>query len=292
MKLRYKSNTSSVHSISVQLLSRPYLDMNWHFHKEFELAFVNKGEGSIIVGDYVGKFYTGDLFLIAPDLPHVFVNDKIIDEDGSVEMVFVKFTKLLSGVDIFKLPEFSRIIKLLKLSSQGIIFDSLAVERTAYSIMHLTSLEYGAEQLIMFFDILNQLASFDSYKLLSGVKSLALISSLSDERMIKIVDYVRYNYSTNIELNDIAEIVSMTPNSLCRYFKLRSSITLFDYIKEYRVNKACQLLIEDNSPMGDIGFSVGFQSITTFNRVFKDLTGLTPTEYRNSKLKLLKSHVR
>lgn len=286
MKLRYKSNNSTAFSISVQFLSRPYLDMNWHFHKEYELAYVNKGSGKIIVGDYIGNFHSKELFLIAPGLPHVFVNDNT--GDSEVEMVFIKFCDLLSGINVFKLPEFNKVLNLLKMSSQGLSFPLDDIEESIPLIMQIFKKEAGLDRLITFFQIMNILSKSTSFKLLSGVKSTALIASSTDERIVRIVKYVEENCEKDIDLDKISAEVSMTPNSLCRFFKTRTGETLFEYIKEYRINKACQYLIGNNMSMTQICYNVGFQSIPSFNRVFKSLTGTTPTEYKKTRIELLK----
>ena len=285
MKLRYKSNTSTSFSVSVQFLSRPYLDMNWHFHKEYELAYVNKGNGKIIVGDYIGNFHSKELFLISPELPHVFVNDNTGEE--GVEMVFIKFCDLLSDINVFKLPEFSKVLNLLKTSSQGISFCTAEIVESIPLIMQMAQMPPGLERLLVFFQIMNLLSNSTSNQLLSGVKGTALISAISDERIVKIVEYVETNCEKELELEDIAAEVSMTPNSLCRFFKKRTGETLFEYIKEYRINKACQYLIGNNMTMTQICYSVGFQSIPSFNRVFKSVTGITPTEYKKTRIELL-----
>ena len=285
MKLRYKSNSSTSFSVSVQFLSRPYLDMNWHFHKEYELAYVNKGNGKIIVGDYIGNFHSKELFLIAPELPHVFVNDNTGTE--GVEMVFIKFCDLLSGINVFKLPEFGKVLNLLKSSTQGISFGSDDIEESIPLMMQMAKMAPGLERLIVFFQIMNHLSNATTVQCLSGVKSTALISSISDERIVKIVEYVEKNCEKDIDLDKIAAEVSMTPNSLCRFFKKRTGETLFEYIKGYRINKACQYLIGNNMTMTQICYSVGFQSIPSFNRVFKSVTGITPTEYKKTRIELL-----
>ena len=72
-----------------------------------------------------------------------------------------------------------------------------------------------------------------------------------------------------IALDDIADKVYMTPQSFCRFFKENTGNTAFNFIREFRINKACQLLINTDQKISQICYSTGFNSVSTFNRIFK-----------------------
>jgi AraC-like DNA-binding protein len=73
----------------------------------------------------------------------------------------------------------------------------------------------------------------------------------------------------------------MTTNSFCRYFKNRTGKTAFQFIREYRINKACQMLISGEKNVSQVCFDTGFNSLSSFNRVFKSLKHISASEYKS-----------
>jgi len=63
-------------------------------------------------------------------------------------------------------------------------------------------------------------------------------------------------------------------------FKKITGINFTDYLSRVRIEKAKNLLLNRNLRISEIAYEVGFQSLTHFNRVFKKITGQSPTEYR------------
>jgi len=84
----------------------------------------------------------------------------------------------------------------------------------------------------------------------------------------------------------LSEVAFMTTNSFCRYFKSRTGKTVFQFIREFRINKACEMLINGNKGITDICFDSGFNSLSTFNRIFKSLKNISASEYKGKYMKL------
>ncbi|MEC7004674.1 MAG: helix-turn-helix transcriptional regulator, partial [Bacteroidota bacterium] len=66
----------------------------------------------------------------------------------------------------------------------------------------------------------------------------------------------------------------------CRFFKENTGSSAFSFLREYRINKACQLLINTDQKISQICYSTGFNSVSTFNRIFKIVKGLSASEFR------------
>jgi len=109
------------------------------------------------------------------------------------------------------------------------------------------------------------------------------LSSVNDQEGIRIgaiYDYIMKHYDTDIMLEDIAKHANMTPQAFCRYFKKHTRLTFITFLNEVRIHEACKKLsggINDN--ISTIAYQSGFNSIATFNRVFKTITGRAPREY-------------
>jgi AraC-like DNA-binding protein len=68
----------------------------------------------------------------------------------------------------------------------------------------------------------------------------------------------------------------------CKLFKKATGLTFTDYVSRVRIEKAKNLLLNPNLRVSEIAYEVGFQSLTHFNRVFRKLTGQSPSHYRES----------
>jgi AraC-like DNA-binding protein/ligand-binding sensor protein len=92
--------------------------------------------------------------------------------------------------------------------------------------------------------------------------------------------YIHEHQSEDISLGQIARAVNASSFYFCKLFKKSTGINFVDYLSRLRIEKAKNLLLNPNCLVSEIAFEVGFQSLTHFNRVFKKLTGESPTAYR------------
>ena len=72
----------------------------------------------------------------------------------------------------------------------------------------------------------------------------------------------------------------MNRSAFCSYFKRCKGMTFSQFVTEYRLNTACELLKHSQKQVSEICFAVGFNDVPHFNRIFKKLKGVTPQEYR------------
>ena len=101
-----------------------------------------------------------------------------------------------------------------------------------------------------------------------------------NERIKKVFNYIKLNYKEEVSLNEVSELVFMTPPSFCRYFKKVTGKTFTKLVNEYRVVHATKLLSESQTSITDICFECGFNNFSHFNRLFKKKIQMTPSEYR------------
>ena len=97
----------------------------------------------------------------------------------------------------------------------------------------------------------------------------------------KAADYIKLNYSEKISIKEIADQLYLSPNYLSELFKKHTGKTISEYLTEYRLEKACQLLDHAESRVGDVSGMVGIHDGRYFSNMFKKKYGMTPTEYRN-----------
>jgi AraC-type DNA-binding domain-containing proteins len=110
--------------------------------------------------------------------------------------------------------------------------------------------------------------------------SEAIISN--DNKRVKLaMEYIHINYTKGILLQDIAKAASISKSECCRSFNRILKMTPFEYLMEYRVSKAAELLLKSNEPVSNIALDVGFNGISYFGKVFKKYRSCSPSEYRN-----------
>src|SRR5690606_4015620 len=103
-------------------------------------------------------------------------------------------------------------------------------------------------------------------------------------RLNKVYNYTLTHYKKEISLEEISEISNLSVTSFCRYFKLMTKKTYYDFLIEIRISHACRALIDDKLPTEVICFDCGFNNVSNFYRHFKKVTGLTPLDYKRQYL--------
>lgn len=101
----------------------------------------------------------------------------------------------------------------------------------------------------------------------------------------RVQRYIEENYSHKLGLKEIAEKMYISPNYLCNLFKCNTGCTVTEYISEYRIARAKELLQDVRYRINDVAKLVGFSDSQYFSSTFKHSTGMTPTEYRNRRCK-------
>jgi AraC-like DNA-binding protein len=110
------------------------------------------------------------------------------------------------------------------------------------------------------------------------------ITSLTEEKIKKAIDYIDENYTSDISREGLAASLDISPNHLGKFFKIHTGKKINEYINELRIHDAAKKLREQKQEtIINIAFSVGFESLSTFNRTFLKIMGITPSEYKDQK---------
>ena len=97
--------------------------------------------------------------------------------------------------------------------------------------------------------------------------------------------FIEEHSGDELSLRKVAKAVNISANHLSEKFKQVTGINFVDYIARARFEKTRDLLLSSNRRISEIAFAAGFQSLSQFNRVFKNLSGKSPTEYRAAHLR-------
>lgn len=278
---------NSQESFSVKLEIGWNFYKQWHYHREIEIIYIIKGSGTRSIGDRVDSFGEDELLLIGSNLPHMIrTQGDLSKENPDTEAIVVHFLPdILSS--FLSLPESAAIVDLLELAGYGLEIKGetlLAAKRILHSLRYARN----TEKLILLIQLLHLIASSNERTVLSQFIFKNTFNKSDDERLNRIYNYTMNNFLRQITLKEIAEIVHMSPNSFCRYFKARTKKRYSSFLLEVRVSQACKLLNETTYSMAVIAYESGFMNVSNFNRHFKLIIGKTPfqyrTEMRNTKI--------
>lgn len=261
--------------------SYPYFLDIWHYHSELELVYILKSKGTRFIGDNIEQFDKGDLILIGENLPHLWQNDPEYFEkkvEASAEAYSVHFNKNFAGEEFLNLPEMKQVRKLLEKANQGIKFLGEA-KKNALSWMQKLHDAEGLDQLVILMEFLAILSKEDEIELLSTDGFSFPLHITGDDRVDKVYSFTFNNFKRNITLEEVAELVHLNPTAFCRYFKKSTKKTYSKFLNEIRVGYACKLLIEERLNISEVGYECGFNNLSNFNRQFKNVMDISPSEY-------------
>ena len=98
----------------------------------------------------------------------------------------------------------------------------------------------------------------------------------------KAKNLIGERFQSPLTVSEVAELVQVHPVSLARAFRRTYHCTVGEYVRRLRIEFACQKLASSEEPLVEIALSSGFSEQSHFCRIFKRLTGLTPSQYRNN----------
>jgi len=256
--------------------SKKNTDNIWHYHPEIELVYINGGAGKRRIGSHISYYTDGDLILIGSNLPHCGFTDKFT---GNKNEILVQMKTDFLGETFFNIPEMKKIRNLFEVAKGGIAFSGKTKKILGDNMEELEN-QSDFERILSILHILNELALSDEFKVLNA-EGFSLETEVKDNDRINIIfNYVKNNFQEDIPLTEIADMVSMTVPSFCRYFKKITKKTFVQFVNERRLVHASKLLTEQTMSISEVCFECGFNNFSHFNKSFKAFTGQNPSEYR------------
>ena len=271
-------------SVISEQIELPHFYQYLHRHDEWQITWVEQGEGTLIAGNNMLSFRPGDVFLIGGNLPHLFKSNPeyfVGDESKSIKACSLYFNPAGILEALFHLPEMKVLGSFLKNNKHGFKIANQHTQDIYPKILEIHKAS-GTEVLLSLIRLLNSIQSMgeDLEALCSEVYS-SNISENEGIRLSNIINFIMRNYSTPIALEDISNAAYMTPQAFCRYFKKHTGHTFVSFLNGVRINDACNSLISGKEAdcISRVAYKAGFNSITNFNRVFKSVTGQSPSAY-------------
>jgi AraC-like DNA-binding protein len=282
MKLQLLNRTSPEHvSFTVSdTIYRSSIGI-WHYHAEFEIIAFPSGSGTRFIGDSIGKWNPGDVFLLGKNLPHMWLEDETTSKKpaqaGPSETVAIHFLQDFMGPEFFERPELRALKKLMDIALRGIHFSQV----TATVLQRIQNLVQAdpIDRFLGLLEVLKSLASSQEVTVLASPGYVNPSQRNGDSRLKKINEYVFANFKNDISAQDVAQHIGMNASAFSRYFTRIHKKTFTSFLNEIRIGYACKQLQEAEFNISSIAYSSGFNNLSNFNKQFKHITGTAPSKY-------------
>jgi AraC-like DNA-binding protein len=248
----------------------------WHYHPEIEMVFVNGGAGKRQIGSHVSYYTDGDLILIGSNLPHCGFTDT---NTGNKTETVIQMKPDFLGSVFLELEETKCIVALFNKAKGGIAFGPETTKAVGDRIETMDARQ-PFERLLTLLNILKELENSEDYKILNAAGFSMEMQIQDNDRINMVFNYVKDHFQEEINLMVIAEMSNMTVPSFCRYFKKITKKTFTQFVNEYRIVHASKLLAEKQISISNISFESGFNNFGHFNKLFKEFTGKSASQYR------------
>jgi AraC family transcriptional regulator, melibiose operon regulatory protein len=256
--------------------------IRWHWHKELQFSYS--------LYDTVVVFIEDEKITLSPD-EGIMINSNVLHQikpyDNSNCMMFsLDFAPTWIGGTEESLIEEKYLTPIIESNNLKFISLKPSVQWQKKILEHLKVIfnlynekPYGYE-----LEIKNHLGILWLNlirEMKEKIKYSASTISNDNERVKLSMQYIHKYYADNILLDNIAMAANLSKSECCRSFKRILKVTPFEYLMEYRISKASELLLKNKESISNIAFDVGFGGISYFGKVFKKYRNCTPSEYRN-----------
>lgn len=247
----------------------------WHYHPEVELVYVEADAGIRHVGTHISTYTQSDLVFIGSNLPHLNFDYRLRSE---YEQTVIQLRQDFLGNAVDLARELSSIHQLFKRAAYGIAFYGETKLLVVAKLKRMTSMN-ALDQLLELITILQLLADSNEYVMLN--KDLSSNSFILKDkiRMGAIYEYIDAEYHPDV--NVVAEKVNLTTPAFCRYFKKQTNMTFTEFVNQYRMERAKNLLMQNHN-VSQTCYAVGLDSLSYFNKLFREIVGQNPSDFRRA----------
>lgn len=258
-----------------------FLSVPTHWHEEVEFVVIKKGEGMIHVDLVVYEVTAGDIVIILPGQLHS------IEQKGSLFMEYENILfreKLLttSGQDLcsrrFLEPLFRGMLDFPTLLDRSCVLYPVFSDTIA-KIDELCDHRPEGYQLAV---------KGHLYQIMFGLISISqarehTTNQKSVEKIKLILTYIRENYQRSISIEEIAQVCYYSKSHFMKFFKESMGMGFIQYLNDYRLSVASQMLLATGDSVLNIAERNGFENLSYFNRVFKRKYGVSPGQFRRNR---------
>lgn len=255
----------------------------WHWHQDVEFMWVMQGGVRLDTSSRSFQIHTGEGAFINSNMLHY--KEPLPGEPPLVLNQLFDVQLITGGYkNVFEEKYIRPVIECREL--EAVVFKPAAANQRR--ILELFCHSYDAAQLGEYgyeFTVRNDLSSMWCL-LCREVSSITTVkksvNSQGEERIKKMMLYIRDHYSEKVSLEQIAAAANISERECLRCFHDMLNTSPFGYLMDYRIRRAAALLQETDLPITDIALSCGFFGASYFGKIFKKSMDCTPSHYRKT----------
>ena len=253
-------------------------NMPYHWHTEYEIIRILKGEFLLVIDDEKVLANQGDIIFLHDGVFHGGTPNDCIYECIVFDM------KLLLNENNICTKQIQDIINHKKLIMNKLpnnndklntccnyLFESMKSKKTGYEFITQGSL----------YHILGIIFEKELYN------TQKIVTKKSKERILQfknVISLIESEYANPLTLDDLSKACCMTPKYFCRFFFEMTNKTPIEYLNYYRIESACEKLLTTDFPITEVALNCGFNDVSYFIKTFKKYKGLTPKQYLKASL--------
>lgn len=263
----------------------PQYEAKLHCHDAWELICITHGNGRRTIGDTSDYFAAGDVALLPPSIYHRWdYEPQSVDKDGKVHYLMVAFSRSLVERLIALFPEVRNRIGAISFPVNAIKFGHLTATTIRTKMREMSDMdELG--RLSAMITLLPLVFASSDYTFAGAPMRI----ERNVRRMQKVSEYVMAHFGHHISLDDMASEIGMNRSAFCVWFKQHKGIPFSQFLIQYRLNTACELLTNTKKQVSEICYMVGFNDLPHFVRTFTSIYGVSPSVYRKNNSDIFSS---
>ncbi|MDX1342832.1 MAG: AraC family transcriptional regulator [Reinekea sp.] len=262
----------------LKAMNYPQSRFDWHYHLEYEIVLLRHSHGQLFAGNYSGDFHHNTLAMFGPHLPHTSYMESRGQFDQNNAYVLWFSAGWINRI-LTVMPELSVLETLLADARHGLLFDTHTAEAVNALIENFDDLDISLQS-HRFLEVLIVMANAQRQRLNKYGPLALVVDSKDQDRVAHIAQFIDEHYHEQITIEQMAAQLHTSKSSLQRLFSKHYRESFSEHLKQYRIGKACELLINTERPIALISESVGFLNLSNFNRQFRQCKAMTPREFR------------
>ena len=253
---------------------------NQHYHDEVEFLYVHSGKFICIANAKEYVCTPGDIIFINSRVPHY----TRFEVDNTYTSM-LQYSPFDIGENSQKINRY--LSRFINISKKPVIClksgDAQSDELKGYlqTIFNEYKSKNNSFELYIKAGIFAITAFLYRYDFL--VDSSTVFNQKNISKILPALDFIAQNYQRQITLEEISKFSNLDQFYFCRLFKKATNSTFTEYLNFVRVSKSEKMLSETQQTICEIAYSLGFSSVSYFNKIFKKYKGCTPTQYKKSK---------
>ncbi len=269
-----KSGIYDTYNIPINIFKTDPLEFPPHWHESMEIIYVTGEKLQLGYNNSVYTLNPRDIFVVWPGEIHYFLMQHDRCERLIIQLEFSIFRELSTLVSAKKITNGYIPVT----HDMHSFFENQILKLSDESMQQQTGYEFfvGAG----LYNLIGGLLRYLPTETLCALEQNKHLKRL--EILESVFKYIDKNYQEQISLQEVAKVANFSMYHFTRFFKEATGLTFWQYLNNYKISKSVNLLLTSTNSISEIAFNCGFNSIKTFNRVFKQAKGVSPSQFKRA----------